>query len=285
MAIGLIDFDDIDQWEPDLAAVLRPLFPESIGPAIAASAPQYVEDTLDLLFNMSDRNAVIDSTVNWIRSTSIAGYHGSRLADSEIASIRAIGLIPLKAEARRYRLERALSRHPEWPEVAGRLESAIQAHGQGSVAGRREDQVHLTLSKAGLTIGFNHYLTHGAEFDQRVAYALLGAEGTALLATDGEATVIRVAVPGPLALDAAHPYFTINEMRARGEIPNLVSDILTAWSYRLAHPGFQSRTLKIDCGMVFRSTVSTDWIVSVERFPTGSMTGSRMFNGTGALHA
>jgi hypothetical protein len=285
MAIGLIDFDDIDQWEPDLSAVLHPLLPELIRSSIAGSAPQYVEDALDLLFNMSDRDAVIDSTVNWIRSTSIAGYHGSRLADSEIASIRVIGLIPLKAEARRYRLERVLSRHPKWPEVAGRLESTIQTHGQGSVAGRREDQVHLTLSKAGLTTGFNHYLTHGAEFDQHVANTLLGTEGTALLASDGEATVIRVAVPGPLALDAAHPYSTINEMRARGEIPNLVRDILKAWSYRLAHTGFQSRTLKIDCGMVFRSTVSTDWILSVDRFPTDSMTRSSMFNGTGALHA
>lgn len=51
MAIGLIDFDDIDQWERDLAAELHALLPGSIGPAIAAAAPQYVEDALDLLFN------------------------------------------------------------------------------------------------------------------------------------------------------------------------------------------------------------------------------------------
>ena len=267
MAIGLIDFDDIGQWAPELAAVLRPFLRESIGPAMAASAPKCVEDALDLLFTMLDRDAVIDSTVNWIRSTNIAGYHGSRLADAEIASIRAIGLIPLKAEARRKRLERALSRHPEWPAVAGQLESVILSHGQGSVAGRREDQVHLTLSKAGLMDGFNHYLTHGAEFDQHVAYALLGDEGKALLATDGEATVFRIAVPGPLALDVAHPYLDIDSMRARGEVPNLVRDILKAWSYRLAHPGFQSRTLRIDCGMIFRSTISADWIVDFERLP------------------
>lgn len=271
MAIGLIDFDDIDQWGPELSAVLHPFLPESIGAEMVASAPQYVEDALDLLFNMSDRDAVIDTTVNWIRSKSVAGYHGSRLADTEIASIRAIGLIPLKAEARRYRLERALSRHPEFR--ASRLDSVIHAHGQGGVAGRREDQVHLTLSKAGLTDGFNHYLTHGAEFDQHVAYALFGAEGKALLATDGQATVIRVAVPGSLALDAAHPYLNIDGMRARGDVPNLVKDILTAWSYWLARPGFQSRTLKIDCGMIFSSTVSADWIVGFERLPKCQTSG------------
>lgn len=265
MANGFIDFDDIEQWEPELAAVLYPLLPESVGKAMAASAPQYVEDALCLLFNMSDRDAVIDSTMSWIHSTHVAGYHGSRLVDSEIASIRTIGLIPLKAEARRDRLVRALSRHPEWPAVEDRLESIVQAHGQGAKAGRREDQVHLTLSKAGLTDGFNHYLTHGAEFDQHVAYTLLGAEGEALLATDGEATVIRVAVPGRLALDAAHPYLNIDDMRTKGDVPNLVSDILKVWSYRLAHPDFQSRTLRTDCGMIFRSTVSADWIVDVER--------------------
>lgn len=265
MAIGLIDFDDIDHWEPELAAVLRPLLPAAIGPTMMASAPQNVEDALDLLFNISHRDAVIDSTANWIRSKNIAGYHGSRLTDSEIASVQEIGLIPLKAGARRHRLERALSRHPGWTTVAGRLESVIQDHGQGSVAGCREDQVHLTLSKAGLTNGFNHYLTYGAEFDQHVAYTLLGAEGKALLATDGEPTVIRIAVPGPLALDAAHPYLNINDMQARGEVPNLVRNILTAWSCRLARPGFQSRTLKIDCGMIFHSTVPADWIVGFER--------------------
>ena len=148
MAIGLIDFDDIDQWGTELSAVLHPFLPASIASEMVASAPQYVEDALALLFTLLDRDTAIDTTVNWIRSTTVAGYHGSRLTDADIASIRAIGLIPLRAEARRFRLERALSRHPEWPAVVGRLDSAIHAHGQGGVAGRREEQVHLTLSKA-----------------------------------------------------------------------------------------------------------------------------------------
>jgi hypothetical protein len=206
------------------------------------------------------RDAVIDATLTWIRSTKIAGYHGSRLTDAEVASIRAVGLIPLKAETRRLRLKRALSPHPRWREIADKLDAAIQAHGRGGAAGCREDQVHLTLSRAGLTSGFNHYLTHGAEFDQHVAYALLGQDGTDLLARDGQPRVIQVAVPGPLALNAAHLYFSIDDIRNRGDVPNLVNEFLEAWSYRLAHPGFQSRTLKTDCGMIFRSTVPAAWI-------------------------
>ena len=265
MTIEFIDFDDIDQWEMSLSAELDHLLPQSIGQDMVASAPQYIEDALDLLFNMSDRNAVIDSTLNWVRTTSILGYHGSRLTDSEIASVQKIGLIPLKAGARRCRLERVLSRHPNWPAVAYMLEPIIETHGQGNIAGHREDQVHLTLSKAGLTDGFNHYLTHGSEFDQHVAYTLLKAEGTSLLSTDGHATIVRVAVPGTLALEATHPYFNIEYMRAKGEVPNLVNEILKVWSYRLVNPQFQPRTLKIDCGMIFRSTIPPNWIIDVER--------------------
>jgi len=264
MALGIIDFDDVDDWAPKLAAELSPHVPGSVGPKLAAAAPEYIEDTRDLLFDLTGRDAIIDVTLNWIRSTKIVGYHGSRLTDAEIASVRADGLVPLKAEERRHRLVRALSQHPKWHGVADQLDAAIQAHGRGGAAGRREGQVHLTLSKAGLTDGFNHYLTHGAEFDQRVAYALLGPDGKDLLASDGKPTVIRIAVPGPLALDAAHPCFGIDDLRARGDIPNLVDEFLKAWSYRLAHPEFQSRTLKIDCGMVLRSTVPAPWVIGFD---------------------
>jgi hypothetical protein len=260
----MIDFDDIDNWELELAAALSPHLPNSVGQALTAAAPKYVEDALDLLLDLSHRDAVIDATLTWIRSTNIAGYHGTRLAGAEISSIREIGLVPLKAEARRHRLIRALSQHHDWRRVADQLDTAIQAHGQGDAAGHREDQVHLTLSKAGLTNSFNHYLSYGSEFDQHVAHALLGPEGKELLAHDGEPTVIRVAVPGTLALEAAHPYLDIDNVRARGDTPNLVNEFLKVWSYRLAHPRFQSKILKLDCGMMFRLTIPADWIVSFD---------------------
>lgn len=264
MTLGMVDFDDIDDWAPGLAAALSRHVPDSVGPKIAAAAPEYVEDAQALLFNLTDRDAVIDATLEWIRSTRIVGYHGSRLTDEELASVRAIGLIPLKAEARRHRLTRALSSHPRWDEVVDQLDATIQAHGQGAAAGSREDQVHLTLSGAGLINSFNDYLTHGAEFDWHVAGALLGSSGKELLAHDGKPRVIRVAVPGPRALDAAHPHFGIDLMRSSGNVPNLVGTFLEAWSFHLARPGFQSRTLEVDCSMVFNSTLPAAWIVGFD---------------------
>lgn len=260
----MVDFDDIDNWEPGLTDALSSHLPDSVRLTLETAAPKYVEDSRDLLFDLTDRDAIIDATLTWIRSTKIAGYHGSRLVEEETAAIQAGGLIPLRAEARRNRLLRAFSQHPKWHEVEGKLDTTISDHGPGRAAGRREGQVHLTLSRAALTDHFDHYLTHGSEFDQRVAYALLGPDGKQLLAGDGKPTVIQVAVSGSLALEAAHPHFGIDAMRAKGDVPNLVDQFLEAWTYRLAYPGFQSRTLKIDCGMVFRSIVPAAWIVAVE---------------------
>jgi hypothetical protein len=260
----MIDFDDIDAWAPSLAAALRPHVPDSAAAQLVAAAPEYVEDARDGLLSLAGRDQVIHATLDWIRSLPVAAYHGSRLTAAEVASIRTVGLTPLRAETRLVRLKRALAPHPRWKEVEGKLDAAIQAHGRGSGAGSREGQVHLTLSRAGLTDGFNHYLTHGAEFDQHVAHALLGEDGVNLLARDGEPRVVQVAVPGPAALDAAHPHFSVDHLRARGEVPNLVRQFIEAWSYRLVHPGFQSRTLKVDCGMVFRSTVPSAWVTRID---------------------
>ncbi|MEX1204752.1 MAG: hypothetical protein WEB85_05830 [Dongiaceae bacterium] len=262
-----LDFDNIDDWVLRLTDALMGHVPDSVGPTLVAAAPEYVEDARNLLFDLTDRDAIIDTTLAWVRSTMVAGYHGTRLTDGEVVSVRAMGLLPLKAEARRNRLVRALSPHPRWGEVADGLDAAIRAHGQRGCAGDREEQVHLTLSRFGLINGFNHYLTHGAEFDQHVAYALLGSEGKELLGSDGEPRVIQIAVPGAVALDAAHPFLGIDDLRSRGDVPNLVDEFLTAWSYRLAHPGFQARTLEVDCGMVFRSTVPSAWVVNIETLP------------------
>jgi hypothetical protein len=43
------------------------------------------------------------------------------------------------------------------------LEETLALFGAANHGGHREGQVHLTISRAGLVQGFNHYLTHGSE--------------------------------------------------------------------------------------------------------------------------
>jgi hypothetical protein len=258
----MLDFDNIDDWAPKLEAALCPHLPNSVKQRLVKARPEFIEDARDLLLDLTDHDAIVDAVLAWIRSKHIAGYHGSRLTGAEISSIQTVGLIPLDADARRARLVRALSPHPKWHEVKDQLNPAIHSHGKGAFAGRREGQVHLTLSRAGLTHRFNHYLIYGSEFDQHVAHTLLGDEGKDLLARDGKPYVITVAVPGSSALDAAHPFISIDEIRRRGDIPKLVDEFLKSWSYHVAYPSFQSRTLKVDCGMRFNQIVPAAWIKS-----------------------
>jgi len=262
----MLCFDNIDSWAQSLASVLLPLAPTDIQPKLQIADPEFVEDARDLFLDFVGRDLVIDAMLKWVSATQVAGYHGTRLTAADVASIRTNGLVPLKAASRQERLKRALSKHSKWNEVADSLDATIYLIGPGSKAGRREDQVHLTLSRIGLTKGFNHYLTHGAEFDSHVAFRLLGEEGKELLRTDGIPYVIQVEVPGEVALAGAHPHFSIHDVRNKGEVPNIINEFLQAWCFRLVRPGFQSRKLRIDCGMMFKSTVPANWIRRIDRW-------------------
>ena len=260
----MIDFDEIDHWAPLLAKKLTPLIPTNVLDKVVAAAPDEPHDARQLLLASICRMAVIEATVEWINSVTVAGYHGTRLTDAEVDSVRTQGLLPMQADHRRARLERVLSHHQRWPEVAERLEDVLRAFGPGEEAGRREGQVHLTLSRNGLVSGFNKYLTHGAEIDCHLAHALLGQEGEALLANDGKARLIKGTVPGYQALAAANPFWSVEECLASDRIPNLVGELLDSFSYRLAHPNFQCSSLRLDCGMIFHSSIPSDWIDGIE---------------------
>lgn len=257
-----VDFDTNHLWVPLLTDAVGSLLSDSAKAELEAEKPQFVEDALRVLFSCTNRYEIIHRTLEWIRANRIAGYHGTRLLECEVASIRSNGLRPLEARARRNRLVRALSFHPSWDVQA--LDSALQEYGEGNKAGVREGQASLTVSRSGLLHGFNHYLAYGSEFDQQVAQALLDDDGMELLRADGETRIIQFSVPGSDALNAANPYRSIDRCLRQGEPPNLLEDFLKAWSYTLAHPDFDCATLEVDCGMKFCDTVPSGWIVRIE---------------------
>lgn len=260
----MLNFDDRRTWWPGLAAALEDSVGETVRAKVAAASHECYEDALDLLLRCSDQRAVVDAAIDWIRSTTIAAYHGSRLTEIEVQSVRAFGLKPLVHTSRKARLERALSTHAGWSDARGVLDQLLFEHGPGEGAGSREGQVHLTLSRRGLVEDFNPYLTHGSEFDRHVTHALLGDEGVELLRLRGQARVIVLEVPGSVALAAANPHSSIDDLRRWGEIPNLAREFLRAWSYGLADPDFDYGTLHVDCGFVFSSIVPPAWIVDID---------------------
>lgn len=258
----LLEFDAIETWESELGNVLgRILDPQMIN-GLQSAQPNYVEDARDHVLT-ADRDRVFDAVLDWIGKNELVAFHGTRLLREDVASIKRHGLIPLTATHRSKRLTRALSQHPRWREVEGRLPEVLEQMGEGMQTGRREGQVHLTLSRAGLEQGFNHYLTHGSEFDQNAAHLLLDDDGVALLGEDGEAMIVRVHVPGAEALAAAHPYFSVDDVRRSGEIPNIVRHFIEAWAFRQSHPTWEPASLEVDCGLVFNKPVPANWIADV----------------------
>jgi hypothetical protein len=59
--------------------------------------PKYVEDARRAVLQLAGKDDVIDAVLEWIQSSTIHGYHGSRLRPEEVLSIKDIGLTPLSA--------------------------------------------------------------------------------------------------------------------------------------------------------------------------------------------
>lgn len=257
----MFDFDDINAWGPSLSYHLSGLVPSTAGLTILKGKPEYIEDAADILFSdiCRDQSELVTAVSDWIRLQTVAAYHGSRLADTEFEDIKRRGLLALVPNDRKSHLARKLAQHPRWPEAADRLDSVIQEFSGRGRSGKRDGQTHATLSRAGLVHGFNHYLTHGSEFDQHAAHFLLGEEGKELLAKYGRPTLITLAVPGDRAFEAANPFLLLVK-----DMPNFVREVIRIWAYWLAYPDFSVASQKYDCGLMFYHDVPAQWIFSVE---------------------
>jgi hypothetical protein len=259
----MLDFDAIDDWEPKLTSVLRSVLPDSFEQRLRDAEVQCVENAHEFLLELPGLDSVVHETLIWLTATNIAGYHGSRLDDAELASVQAHGLLPLDARSRRDRLAAALSPHPEWSKAQARLDETILSYGPRAMAGQREGQVHLALSRSDVASdGYARILSNGSEFDQRVADSLLGQEGVRLLAQYGKYRVLKFRIPGHLAVDAANPFFGIEWERKQGNIPSLISHFLSCWCVRQAHPGVSIQARH--CSMMFKVPVPADWLEGLE---------------------
>jgi hypothetical protein len=265
--VNAVSFDQIDHWHDEFGSAICDLLPEDYLPLLLSRKPEYFEDAASFLLDRSDRDAVVDASLRWIDSKVILAYHGTRLTEDELSSVRSRGLVPLDFTSRRPRLERALSNHPRWSEVAHLLDDCIEEVGPGWKFGSRGGQVHLTLSRNGLLKGFKHYLCGGSEFDQRVAECILGESGLDLLSKDGSPYLVEVGVPGSIALNAAHPHFSILDVRSMGDLPNIACHFIRAWAWRLTEPEYTPEQWPIDCGLVFRNAIPPDWIVDINHCP------------------
>lgn len=253
----------MDTWATSLGSAIEPHISDQTYNELRNTEFRYIEDSLSFLLEKTDMKSIVCAAVEWVQSAELCVFHGTRLTDVEVEGMSREGLLPLDHQKRRQRLVRALSSHPKWSENIARFDQILADVGPGMSRGDRLGQVHLTLSCYALEEDFNHYRQFGSEFDLCVAEELFGDDGAALLAKDGSSRTVRLELPGSEALSAANRFFPVAELNFETELPNIVRQFLLAWSYSLGDETFRPCEMKVDCGLIFYSSVPADWIVEI----------------------
>lgn len=163
--VMMIHFDNFETWKESFGDLVIGLVGEEALKSLTSSDFEYVEDAGDFLINHSDIMTVSIEIAAWLRANDFCVFHGTRLLPDEILAVQLKGLRPLVATDREQRLRKILERHPKWHSVEDRLLEVLEDVGPKEMQGRRQGQVHFSLSRSGLVNGFDHYLTHGSEFD------------------------------------------------------------------------------------------------------------------------
>jgi hypothetical protein len=236
---------------------------------LARSAPEYIEDARDWLYDRLGREHVVEGVSRQLERSHVRLFHGTRLTDAELDQVRQEGLRPLRLADRMPHIAAVLRYHPRWLEVEAGLADAIQALGPGAQAGRREDGcVDVCFSRSGLLLECNHYLTYGAEVDTHIAYRLFGDHSAnRLLRFHRKPYLISFDVPFEAAARGSH-----SEGELGGGRGILTGMLVGAWAYRRAHEQFRV-TNQLDCSAAkIEGAISPDRL-TIERIDDADLEG------------
>lgn len=262
----MIYYDKIETWETSFRDLVIRLLGEEAVRNLASSYFEFIEDAGDFVANHSDIQTLSTQIESWLQESEFCGFHGTRLLPEEILSVQQKGLRPLLATDREQRLREIFARHPSWSSVESRLLEVLEDVGPSEKQGRRQGQVHFSLSRSGLVNGFNHYLTHGSEFDQHVAHRLFDDQsGLELLKSETVPILVHVSFSGDQLIQGAHPHFSYSDVLDMGEIPGLARTFLNAWAFKAANPAYDIEKLRTDCCMMERAATPPERILNVEK--------------------
>ncbi|WP_095204518.1 hypothetical protein [Mesorhizobium carmichaelinearum] len=250
-----IDFDSND-WMAQLGEALRCSVPESARLSLPSASVTYYEEALDALIDDASLSQVVDDVLDWIRANSLQVYHGTRLTDEEARLLKRDGLRPLSIGDRIGWLRST------FPDLRDTLTEAVvtAAMHKGQLR-HRENQVHAAILRAEMLRGYD-YLFEGSEFDRRLLQFGGHPELVNVLRSRGESRLVRLVIPGDEALDAMHPFFPIDWVRAQDGYPNLVRELLRAWAYEIHRPG--EPRFGVDACLMFRKALPGAYVEDVE---------------------
>lgn len=250
----IIDFDSND-WMAPLGDALRNSVPQGRREALPAAQIRYTDDALDILVDEASASRVVDETLAWIRLNSLRVFHGTRLTDEEAETMKRDGMRPLSLDVRIDWLRTT------FPQLAATLTDDFVSKALDAGQMRyRENQVHAAISRREMFAGYD-YLQEGSEFDRRLLEWGGRPDLVGTLKTRGSPRLVILVVPGDEALDAMHPYFSIEDVRATDTYPNLVRELLRAWAWGLHRPG--APRVGVDACLMFKFAVPAEYVEDI----------------------
>lgn len=260
----MIDFDDLNSWENQLNFIMKKYMSDEVCCKLTLLPIKYYDVTASVLLKLLGKDKMkqaIDDILVWIKSSSVIGYHGTRLTEQELDSLEVQGILPLSPEKRENRIAKIIKGYKI---SVDQLRKTIYQFGEGVCNGKRKGQVHLTFSRSGLINDFPQYLLYGSEFDRKVICDLIGEnEGKKALKQYGYPKIIKVSIPGRIALEAAHPYLSIDRMRDKDTFPHIVRELLNVWVFRFIKKDFDPKQCGLDCGFIFKEKIPANWILQI----------------------
>lgn len=255
---GIVDYDRLDLWGPSFGSMVEEVAGPAVIEAARKSSPQYIEDARNFFEQQIGVNVLVDGLHKRLGTYRIRVYHGTRLGEGELEAVKRVGLQPLTLAGRRSLLVRLFESHPDWPNVKDQLDDVLQRFGVAGARsgnGRREDgAIHVCLSRAGLTHGCNHYLTHGAEVDQHIATVLFDKESAKELLRHGRSPrIASFTAPFDEAAKAASPWGF-----REGEMPSLLRSLFQVWAFSLSHLSFDVAKERDSAALRFPGPISAD---------------------------
>jgi hypothetical protein len=253
--LRVIDYDELEEWHPWLTAMVSSIASAELLERLEILRPVKV---LNYVVENIGRQRLVEHLNSELDRYFVNVYHGTRVTEVELRRIRTDGLRPLRLSERRAPLVAAFSQHPDWSSEKERsLDEQLYRFGPGWLkagAGRREDgSVHVCLSRAGLLLGSNHYLTY--EVDQHIAEALFpDGSGLELLKRSRAAKLVKFTVSFGEATKAANPYGFSHEH----ELPGLLSTLLWAWACKIAEPQYSVVNERDGSALQFKGCIPPD---------------------------
>lgn len=261
----MIYYDKFQTWDVSFNDLVEPLIGLQNLTKLTTSGFEFIEDAGSFVSSLTGIELISSEILSWLTKNEFCVFHGTRLLPKEVASIRELGLQPLTALSRQERLSEVFGNHDDWEVVKENLTEVLDDVGPKEKQGRREGQVHFSLSRSGLVNGFDHYLTHGSEFDQHVASRLFpDNSGLRLLQSKTVPYLVHVKMSGEDLVKGAHPHFSYQDVIEMGEVPGLGATFLNAWAFKKSNPNFDIRKLRSDCCVMQKKPTSREKIMEIE---------------------